>query len=239
MSEARAPGPTQAAVFEDIGSVARQERHRLFGPEPEAPAAAEARQRGEAEAAGMLARARRDAAAFGQKAREDGYRDGHAEGYAIGRGEGQRAFDAERAAMRADVEALTARIAEERARIWRDCEEDVIRLVLEIARKVVKDDAEVNRGIALSTIRNALRRVVATDEVRIRVNVLDLETVRSSRADLMEMLDGVRHLELVEDRRVSPGGCVVETANGAIDARIDTQVGEIETALLGMAREAR
>jgi flagellar assembly protein FliH len=41
------------------------------------------------------------------------------------------------------------------------------------------------------------------------------------------ILDGARQLEIIEDRRVGRGGCVIETSAGTIDARIDTQFEQI------------
>ena len=39
-------------------------------------------------------------------------------------------------------------------------------------------------------------------------------------------------MELEQDSTVHPGGCVVETESGWVDARIDTQLDRMEKALL-------
>ena len=70
------------------------------------------------------------------------------------------------------------------------------------------------------------------------MHVDDLETVRAFREDLTALVDGIGQLEIVEDRRVSPGGCVVETTGGTIDARIETQFTEIESLLTTMTDKA-
>ncbi|HOP79879.1 MAG TPA: FliH/SctL family protein, partial [Armatimonadota bacterium] len=43
--------------------------------------------------------------------------------------------------------------------------------------------------------------------------------------------DGIRAVEVIEDRRVDKGGCLIESGNGYLDARIDTQRKEVERAL--------
>jgi flagellar assembly protein FliH len=73
-------------------------------------------------------------------------------------------------------------------------------------------------------VRNALRRVSDSGSLRIRVHEDDLETVRANREELLSLVDGIPHVEIVSDRRVGAGGCVVETAGGNIDARIETQL---------------
>ena len=40
-------------------------------------------------------------------------------------------------------------------------------------------------------------------------------------------------LEIDGDRRVGRGGCVIETNAGSIDAKIDTQLEQVESALRG------
>ena len=51
------------------------------------------------------------------------------------------------------------------------------------------------------------------------------------RDDLLSLLDGIKNLEIVDDRRVGDGGCVIETNAGTIDAKIETQLAEVERAL--------
>ncbi|HSV73876.1 MAG TPA: FliH/SctL family protein [Chthonomonadales bacterium] len=192
----------------------------------------------ERRAAAIVAEAETGADRIREEARAAGHAAGYADGHAAATEAVQAAAEAERAQYRADIEAFLGLIERERQRIWAQAEPSIVRLVLETAQKVVKDDAQVNREVALSVIRNALRRVTETDRIRIRVNVDDLATVRSTRDDLAALVDGIRHLEIVEDRRVGAGGAVVETSSGAIDARIATQFAEIETAFEHVAREA-
>ena len=67
--------------------------------------------------------------------------------------------------------------------------------------------------------------------MRLRVSLGDAGRVRAMREDLLTMLDGLRHLEIVDDRRVGDGGCVIETNAGTIDAKIETQLAEVARAL--------
>ena len=72
--------------------------------------------------------------------------------------------------------------------------------------------------------------------LRIRVHGNDLETVRTNRADLLTLVDGANHVEIIEDRRVEPGGCIIETNAGSIDARIETQLESVSDALKQMVQ---
>jgi flagellar assembly protein FliH len=80
-------------------------------------------------------------------------------------------------------------------------------------------------------VRDTLRRVQGFGRLRIRVNQLDVDLLRQNRPSLLQVVDGVEGIEIVEDRRVDQGGCVIETEQGVYDARIRTQLGEIERVL--------
>ena len=45
------------------------------------------------------------------------------------------------------------------------------------------------------------------------------------------MLDKIEGVTVLEDPNVDVGGCMIETDFGDIDARINTQLNEIETAI--------
>ena len=58
---------------------------------------------------------------------------------------------------------------------------------------------------------------------RVRVNPVDLERMRQHR-DSIAGAGESKHLRVIEDQRVDPGGVVVETDGGTIDAKISTQI---------------
>ncbi len=228
------------AIFVDIGEIAHQEKIRLSGSKPETePAEIQSMRRHAAEESrAIVMEAQRQAERIREEAyraaHESGYEEGKAAGLEAGRAEMQR----ERDAYRTDLGALVEQIESERRRIWEEAEPQIMAFVLEIAHKVIKDEAKINRDIALSVIRNALRRVVDTENIRIRVNAADLETVRAAREEIVSLLDGARHVEIIDDRRIGPGGSVVETNAGTIDSTLDTQLHEIAIALEEMVEEA-
>ena len=47
----------------------------------------------------------------------------------------------------------------------------------------------------------------------------------------MEHVNGSPKVKLEEDKRVGQGGCIIETAYGSIDARLEEQMAEIEKVL--------
>ena len=126
---------------------------------------------------------------------------------------------------------MAAQIGAAREELWRRQESEMVGLSLDIARQVVKAEIAQNPEVVRQVLSNAIRRISDKDNVRVRVSVSDAPRVKEMRQDLMEIVDGLRHLEILDDRRVADGGCVIETNAGTIDAKIETQLAEVARAL--------
>ena len=235
------PTACQPAVFASIENVAKVERLRMFGPEPEPVDVQISRYEAAEEARRVVAEAYQVADSVRAEAERTGYEAGWAQGYLEGKAAAEAAVQAEDERFRADyrdeLDFLLRALAEETRELWLNAEPQIVAFAVEIARKVVKDETAVNPDIVVDLVRNALRRVVDSETLRIRVNAADLDTVRNARSDIVAVIDGVRNVEIVEDRRVARGGCVVETASGTIDANIETQFRMIEETLGGVRDE--
>ncbi|MCS6777755.1 MAG: FliH/SctL family protein [Chloroherpetonaceae bacterium] len=240
---AREPNDACPVTFPDLEQVATMERALSRREVAEPPEIAEMRRQACEAAETIVQQAMEQAEKILQEAQQSGYQAGYAQGYAEGEAAARQLLtqqaDTERVALREEIAAFIAHIEAQRRKIWQELEPQIIGLVFDLARKVIKQEVEVNRDVALSMVRNALRRVADSTSLRIRVHQEDLETVRAARQELLTLLDGVPHVEIVADRRVGPGGCIVETECGNIDARIETQMDTIADVLQQMTMAPR
>lgn len=160
--------------------------------------------------------------------KEQGYQSGYLTGYQEGeaqiRAEIQEQYAQEQALYRADIQKVLDYVEQERLKVWEQYEPQIVRMVSDMVRHIIKREIEENDTLVLTTIRNTLRRVVEGSSLRIRVHTDDIALVKEHREEILELLDGIRHLEIFEDRRVGRGGCIMETESGNIDARIETQM---------------
>ncbi len=184
-----------------------------------------------AEADEMLEDARTQAEALREAAWQEGHFQGRTEARDSVEAEMQAAWDARREALRAEMDGMATQIAVAREALWARQETEMVALALDIARQVIKTEVTQNPEVVRALIANAVRRITDKDNVRVRVSVGDAPRVKEMRQDLMELMDGLRHLEIVDDRRVGDGGCVIETNAGTIDAKIETQLSEVARAL--------
>lgn len=218
------------AHFKDMEDILREEHERKMIGDAIPPQIVALKYEAEQTARQLVGEALAQAQSIEDEASQRGYQAGFDQGFALGKAEGERQAQvqaqAEREVLRGDVACLLAHIEAERQRTWNTLEPEMIRLVFELARLVIKQEVEVSRDVCLGVVRNALRRVTESGTVRIRVNSEDLPTIRGNRDELLTLVDNLRHLEIIEDRRVGVGGCIVETEGGNIDARLETQLAE-------------
>jgi len=159
-----------------------------------------------------------------KEAREKGREEGREAGFGEGRAEVQRLIERTQVALE--------RAQDKRGEILAETEQEIIDLVLLIARKVIKVISENQRGVIISNVIQALRKVKARGDVIIRVNMSDLQLATEHKQEFIKLLEGVKSIQVVEDSSVDSGGCIIETDFGEIDARISSQLAELESKIL-------
>lgn len=184
-----------------------------------------------AEAAELVDDAKMQAEALREAAWQEGFHRGSVEAHAAVEAELRADWAARQEALRAEIDAIAADIGVARETLWLSQESEMVALALDIARQVIKTEVSQNPVVVHAVLANALRRITDKDAVRVRVSVSDSPRVKEAREDLLEVVDGLRFIEIVEDRRVGDGGCVIETNAGTIDAKIETQIAEVARAL--------
>lgn len=108
-------------------------------------------------------------------------------------------------------------------------ENDVVELALQIAKKIVGREVMIDREIAVTLVKVSLKKLHSRAVAQVRLHPEDFAYIQNHR----EKIDFHGSLEIVEDRSVSPGGCLIHTDTGDVDARIESQFEEIAYGLLG------
>ena len=160
--------------------------------------------------------------------REEGYKAGFAkgqeDGFTSGKTETERLVDR--------LHVLIEKTMDKRAEILSETEQQVVNLVLLMTRKVVKVISENQKNVVVTNVVQALRKVKGRGDVTIRVNLADLKLTSQHTKDFLDVVENVKNISIVEDSTVDQGGCVIETDFGEIDARISSQLNEIEQRIL-------
>ncbi|MDR1576242.1 MAG: flagellar assembly protein FliH [Treponema sp.] len=180
--------------------------------------------RSKEEAAKIENEVRAALAAERKEAEDQGREAGRTEGFAEGKAEVERLIER--------TQIVLERAQDKRAEILAETEREIVDLVLLIARKVVKVISDNQRSVIVSNVVQALRKVRGRGDVIIRVNLSDLKLATGHTKDFIQLLEGVKSVQVLEDSSVDPGGCIIETDFGEIDARIASQLAELEAKIL-------
>lgn len=161
------------------------------------------------------------------KLEDDAREAGREEGYAVGKS----AAEDELAPVITTIRELIESVRAQRGAVIAAAEPELARLAIAIAERVVHTELQTNQNIIIENVRQALTRLVSREVVTLRVNPVDLDTIRQHRDNIVAAGD-VEHLRIVEDQRVDRGGVILETDAGTIDSKISTQLREARRAIL-------
>lgn len=157
-------------------------------------------------------------------AKDEGFKQGHDEGYASGEGEISRLVER----LHKMVESVMLR----REEILKETEQQIVELVILMTRKVVKIISETQKTTIMSNVLAALKKVKTRGTVTLHVNLEDLRLATANVDEFIKRVENIQGITVVEDSTVEKGGCIVETDFGAIDARISSQLSELEDKIM-------
>ncbi|MDE6736558.1 MAG: flagellar assembly protein FliH, partial [Treponemataceae bacterium] len=186
--------------------------------------AADIVQKAKDEAAQIIADAQAQQDALAERSQKDGYEQGRTEGYDEGKAEVGRLGER--------THAILDEVISRREEILRSTEQQIVELVILMTRKVVKLLSESQKNVVMANVLEALKKVRGRGKVNIRVNLADLKLTTEHAQNFVRQFESVEGVSVYEDSSVDKGGCIVETDFGAIDARIASQLGELESKVL-------
>jgi flagellar assembly protein FliH len=183
-----------------------------------------------AEAEAILAAARNEAGQIREKARQEGFAEGHRQGLEAARREteelrlqARRMLAEAEAVRRENLEGLTG---------------EVIDLALDIAARVVARQITVDRETVLAIAREALQLVKDRERINLFAHPSEVPLLRERQQELLALLPERAVLSIVPDPQVRPGECRVETERGVVDAGLAARFEAVARALKGAGEEA-
>ena len=119
-----------------------------------------------------------------------------------------------------------------REKVIRESEDELVKLIMMVARKVIMREINMDRTILYNVVRAALSDLTERDNITIRLNPDDYILVTSGHDDYFRKELVTERMHLKSDPTVLQGCCQVDSEMGTIDAGIDAQLDEIFRRLL-------
>lgn len=193
------------------------------------------------EAASIMDSARDEAVDVRREARDTGFEAGRHEGLAAAQDELARRVEiqAEQLVQERLAEVLPALdqlvdAVEAQTERWRtEWDEHALKVCCTIAERIVRREIQIDPELINKNLNDVLKLIVGTPRLTIRMHPEDLLKLGDVPLEVVQRMSRCTDCELIGDPSMLPGGCIVDTRHGQIDARIETQLDRIRNELLG------
>ena len=166
----------------------------------------------------------------------EGQREGTAHGLEQGRKAGeQQALNEHKAQLQQAVAALNqaaATLNTSRADLESAALQEVVKLAIAIARRVTKRQGLLDPDMLIANLEEAMKLVVQQTGLRITLHPSQRKTLDAALPKLGLKWASLKHVEIVEDATILPGGCRISTCQGEIDADLGVQLDRVVADLL-------
>jgi flagellar assembly protein FliH len=191
------------------------------------------------EASRILEKAQAEAQEKTQEARLKGQAEGLAggkeEGLAQGRRQGEEEGRKQWKALVDRWQSILDQTIKDKGAYLADREQVIVRLAIEIASKVLAQHVKTEPDSVLNLVRHAIHKATDRSRLSIHLNPEDINKALLADESSFRLAEGVKQIEFLADEKVMPGGVLIETPSGTIDARIETQLEEVNKSLSDVA----
>ena len=111
-----------------------------------------------------------------------------------------------------------------------ELQKTILPLALKAAKKIVSRELELKPETIVDIVRQTLKPVTQNHHIKIFVSKQDKEALEEEKKDLRKILEHVQTFIIEEREDITPGGCIIETEAGIINASLENQWRALESA---------
>jgi len=115
-------------------------------------------------------------------------------------------------------------------KIHHDTLQAILPLALKAAKRVVGKELELHPDTIVDIVLQALAPTTQSHKIKIYVHKEEKERLEKERPRIKEIFEHLQTLSILEREDISPGGCIIETESGIINATIENQWRALEAA---------
>ena len=184
------------------------------------------------EAEELLVRAREQAVQEQEEiragARDEGYRDGYAQGTAKAMSDAVRDREATAARLEKEVKAFLEKASLAREEMILQSRDELVELCLAVAEKVVRVSLKSSSEVVVRMIQTATERMKRQEWVHIYISGCDVRQLSKISPALTTTLGALsQHIKIIPMGDGEDGTCIVETPEEIVDASISTQMSNV------------
>ena len=165
-------------------------------------------------------------------ARDEGYREGYAQGIAKAMDDSVRDREATAARLEKEVQDFLEKASLAREEMLLQSRDELLELCLSVAEKVVRVSLKSSSEVIVRMIQTATERMKRQEWVHIYISGCDARQMAKISPALTSTLGALsQHIKVVPMGDDEGGTCIVETPEEIVDASVSTQMSNIRDVL--------
>jgi flagellar assembly protein FliH len=164
--------------------------------------------------------------------REEAHTEGYTEGYKAGELQAEADLSQNWVSRLEEAQAIVEQAYKTKEEVIVEGEAFLVELSCSIAEKIMSRKLPKAPELSMKLFEKALSRRKEQGVIVLCVSPSQFAYVQAAKDELVMQLDSQAELQIVPDSSIKEGGCVVRSAFGSIDARVDTQLEAIREQLL-------
>ncbi len=163
-------------------------------------------------------------------------KDKSAEIYQRGFDDGLRIGKEESSKIRERLISVIQDILEEKQSILSSAQMVILKLASMIAKKIIYKEINTDSEIIIKVVKEALSGI--NDKViMLKVSPGDIDLVKGNSTEWNTLLTQPSNFEILADKKIEKGGCLINTSSHEIDASIQSKLRKIDE-ILGLTAES-
>ena len=161
----------------------------------------------------------------------EAYEKGFAQGERDGQESGQKRLEV----VIRQINALLSQIESQKKTLFQQFEEEMVAFAFGVIKKILLRESRLTAGVIKDTLAAALKKTEENRRVILHVNPVDYKYLLAHPDQIPWVLNDRERVKILEDENITPGGGLLETEWGVIDATLEGQfdriVGQIQCRL--------
>ena len=122
--------------------------------------------------------------------------------------------------------------------LHKEMQQAIIPIALKAAKKIVGREIELSENAIVDIVASNLKTVSQHKKITVFVNKKDLDVLEKNKQRLRDLFEHLESLSIRSREDIAPGGCVIETEIGIINAQMDHRWQVLEKAFESLLKTA-
>jgi flagellar assembly protein FliH len=158
-------------------------------------------------------------------------REGERKGQAVGVARASAEFKQELQKLQATVQEALQQVENSQHHHFEQLEQAMLTLVQTSIQRVFPILSKKEDKWISHIVKSAMSLLGNTDSIVLKVNPQDYTTTQQDEHFWLPISGELKSLKIVEDERITQGGCVLESESGSIDMRLETIITQLSNVI--------